>query len=62
MKKQFVTFEEAKELALKLKLANREEWWEWSKSERPKNIPANPPRYYKNEGWKGWSHFLGREN
>jgi len=32
--------------------------YEWHKHQRPDNIPADPPAYYK-EAWQGWADFLG---
>ena len=35
------------------------EWKEWCKSgEKPNDIPANPPRTYKQQ-WESWGHWLG---
>ena len=35
------------------------EWRAWRQNEtRPPNIPSNPERVYKNDGWKGWGHWL----
>jgi hypothetical protein len=46
--------------ARKLKLKNRPEWREWSKSgQRPSNIPATPQRSYHNDGWVSYSDWLG---
>ena len=36
------------------------EWKKWAKStERPENIPSNPNRVYKNEGWINSADWLG---
>jgi hypothetical protein len=36
----------------KLELRNRPEWREWSRSgQRPSNIPSNPQKMYRNDGW-----------
>ena len=62
-KKQYLTFEEAKEFARNLKLKSSVEWQEWSKSgKRPLNIPTNPGKIYEDKGWKGWGDFLGNGN
>jgi hypothetical protein len=46
--------------ARKLKLKNRPEWREWSKSgQRPSNIPSNPHKTYRNDGWISYSDWLG---
>ena len=28
----------------------------------PTNVPANPDRTYKHDGWHGWGHWLGTGN
>jgi hypothetical protein len=48
--------------ARKLKLRSNKEWWVWSKSnQRPSNIPATPPRTYRDDGWISWPDWLGFE-
>lgn len=34
----------------------------WRKTEKPKNIPTNPDKIYKDSGWNGWGSFLGTGN
>jgi hypothetical protein len=44
----------------KLKLRNNKEWCEWSKSgQRPTNIPGNPNKVYRNDGWISMPDWLG---
>jgi hypothetical protein len=68
-KKDFVTFEEAREWASRLKLRNYKEWIKYARRRiprgknkglkyKPRVIPANPQTYYKNE-WISDTHFLG---
>jgi superfamily II DNA or RNA helicase len=58
-------FEEAREFARGLKLKNQSEWGKFCKGEmpeigeRPIDIPANPHRVYRNEGWAGLGDWLG---
>ena len=53
-------FEEARAYARDLGLKSQDEWEEWSKSgDRPPDIPSSPDKVYKDEGWNGWSDFLG---
>ena len=53
-------FEEARDFARRLGLKSKDKWREWSKSgERPLDIPSEPHRVYKDEGWNGWGDFLG---
>ena len=48
MKKQWRSFESAREFARSLGLKNWNEWQEFVKSgNKPDNIPSNPGTYYK---------------
>ena len=54
------SFEDARDCAKRLGSKSKKQWHDWSRSgERPRDIPANPDRVYKNEGWKSWGDFLG---
>jgi superfamily II DNA or RNA helicase len=54
------SFDEAKLLAVSLKLSSQTEWQEFCRSgKKPIGIPANPHRSYKDKGWNGWADFLG---
>jgi hypothetical protein len=56
------SFTEGRALVRKLKLKNRPEWREWSKSEqRPSDIPASPDQTYRDDGWISWPDWLGSE-
>ena len=53
-------FQEARDYVRILKLKSKEEWNEWSKShQKPHDMPSNPDRDYKEEGWLSWGDFLG---
>ena len=53
-------FEEARDCVWSLGLESKDEWQELSKSgNRPPDIPTNPARVYKGEGWLSWGDFLG---
>ena len=57
--RKYISYNDAKKIVHKLKLKNKDEWVEYSKSgKKPDDIPANPPSPYKKE-WKGWGDFLG---
>ena len=57
---QFLTFGKALFYARSLKLESEKDWKTWSNSgARPVNIPANPSRTYKHDGWQGYGHWLG---
>ena len=56
--KDFVSFEECRKYAQNLCFLNDKEWKEWAKtSQRPDNIPHNPPQVYKE--WTNYPDFLG---
>ena len=60
---QFLPFKKALLYARSLKLKARKEWCVWSKSEvRKNNIPSNPEKIYKHDGWQGYGHWLGTGN
>jgi hypothetical protein len=57
--KIFCPFKEAQEFVRKLKLKNMKEWYDYCRSgNKPDDIPANPHKIYKNEGWNGYDDFL----
>ena len=58
--KEFMPFHDALDFARSLNLTHQKEWETWRKSgDRPANIPSNPDRAYTQEGWQGYSHWLG---
>lgn len=43
-----------------LELKNVEDWYAFCKSsKKPKDIPSNPDKKYRNKGWKGYRDWLG---
>ncbi len=53
-------FTEARAFVRSLGLRNQAEWNAWCKSgKRPPNIPTNPHRTYKDEGWRSMPDWLG---
>ena len=59
-KMHFRQFSEARKFVHRLNLKSSTEWSEYSKSpKRPRDIPGNPGRVYKNNGWKGYGDWLG---
>lgn len=59
-KRQFKSFKEAREYVHSLGLKTSIEWRDFSNSlKRPSDIPGNPSRVYKNEGWMGFGDWLG---
>jgi hypothetical protein len=59
-KRIFYSYEESKNIVIKLKLKNFEEWMEFCKNEKTDdNIPTNPNVVYKNKGWISIKDWLG---
>jgi predicted helicase len=57
--KEFLTFEEAREIVRSYKFKNAKEWQRFAAGEnRPDNIPASPPAIYRDE-WISWGDWLG---
>jgi hypothetical protein len=53
-------FAVARAIVRKLKLKNQKEWVAWRKSgQRPSNIPSNPDKTYRDDGWISWPDWLG---
>jgi len=43
-----------------LELKGKRGWYAWSKSgQRPSDIPTNPDRAYRDDGWVSWPGWLG---
>jgi predicted helicase len=53
----YLSFEEARLIVRKKNFKNNIEWREWSKNERPNDIPGKPDKVYID--WQGWGHWLG---
>ena len=59
-KKNFMSYERARDLVRSLGITTRVQFQEWSLSgERPENIPSNPNRVYRDQ-WEGWGRFFRR--
>lgn len=60
MKKKFRSFEEAQKYVHSLGLKNQKEWRQFARTDkRPKDIPTNPEKVYKNTGWESMGAWLG---
>lgn len=63
----YCNYEKAQEFVSKLGIKNSKEWrsyCNWNPNEiglKPSNIPVSPQIFYKNYGWKGYSHWLGHD-
>jgi formylglycine-generating enzyme required for sulfatase activity len=59
--KQFLSFQEAREIARSRNLTSLIEWQKFCTSgEKPENIHSHPDQRYKKE-WKGWGDWLGTD-
>ncbi len=62
-KKEFRPFKEARSFARSLMLKSKREWEAFTKSGgRPDDIPTGPKNVYKDNGWNGYSDWLGTDN
>ena len=63
--REYRPFDEARKFVHALKLKSGTEWRQYCKGEleginpKPEDIPTNPHRNYKDQGWKGWGDWLG---
>ena len=58
-----LAYAHARAIACALKLQSRGDWREFAASGlRPPNVPSNPSRTYKDDGWVSWGHWLGTGN
>jgi len=56
----FLPFEEAKVKARDTGIGTAPQWRRFALEHGlPEGLPENPPEVYKNQGWSGWSDFLG---
>jgi superfamily II DNA or RNA helicase len=61
--KLFREFEAARKFTHTLGLKNFTDWRKFSASnKRPSDIPSSPSKFYKLDGWSGWSDWLGTSN
>ena len=60
---KFLPFDEALVVARSIGLASSREWVAWGKEGmRPPNVPGDPSKVFKHDGWQGWGHWLGTGN
>ncbi len=63
--REYRLFKDARKFAQGLKLTSSTEWHQYSKGklpgkpQRPDDIPSNPDKTYKDEGWIGFGDWLG---
>ena len=58
-KNKFLSFKEARKIAINLNLKSVAEWREYCAKNTLKDIPTNPNRAYKE--WKSWQDWLGNK-
>tara|TARA_B100000767_G_C19744793_1_gene527929 strand:- start:55 stop:2085 length:2031 start_codon:yes stop_codon:yes gene_type:complete len=57
---EYMSYEKASKFVQTLKIKTHKEWKEYCKSDKkPKELPVNPERVYKGDGWKGFKLFIG---
>ena len=58
---KFKSYTESMNYIKKYNLKNFKDWRKFCEREDfPLNIPKSPHQTYKDKGWKGWDHFLGK--
>lgn len=58
--RRYRSFKKARAFVRGLKLKSESEWLDYTKSGmRPDDIPIEPNNVYENDGWAGWSDWLG---
>ena len=63
LSKNFLEFEEAKQVVKLNGFMNVQHYKEWVKiNGKIYRLPSNPNSSYKNSGWKDWADFLGKED
>ena len=55
----FMTYEEAKNIVVRLGLQNEDDWDNWVSNNKLSNIPKNPDKFYRYNGWVSWNDWLG---
>lgn len=55
---KFLSYDEARSYISNLSLKTQKDWNLFSKTIRPKNIPSNPQKIYKESGWISWCDWL----
>ena len=60
--RQYLPYEVAREIVKAKQFKNLKEWQLYAREGRPENIPSHPDKSYRNQGWRGYKHWLGTEN
>lgn len=59
-KRYYLSFCDARDIVREEKLKSVDCWREYSRTNRPNNIPSMPQQYYKKD-WTNWYDFLGKQ-
>jgi hypothetical protein len=57
-RKQFLPFEKARKYLIEKGIKSIIDY----RRRRPRNLPYQPYKIYKDKGWVNWCHFFGKEN
>lgn len=57
--KKALSFLEARKFVHSLNLKSYDDWLKYCKN-RKNNIPSNPDKFYKNNGWISWNDWIGK--
>jgi hypothetical protein len=61
-RREYRDIKEARAFARRLGLKSLKDWQAFCRSgKRPSDIPSNPQRTYKNQGWAGWRDWLATD-
>ena len=60
--RKYRPFKQSRKFVRELGLKNENEWRDYRKSDKPEDIPSNPNKIYKNDGWVSMGDFLGTGN
>jgi len=57
--RSYKPFEAAKKIVNTLGLKSQKEYTDWWRKNKPADLPSQPQKTYKNQGWTSWGDFLG---
>jgi len=55
----FISYTDAKNIIHQLNINSKTKWYEYIKNNKIENIPSDPNKFFKNNGWISWGDFLG---
>ncbi|WP_100181938.1 integrase repeat-containing protein [Candidatus Nitrosotenuis aquarius] len=59
--RKFLPFDDARKFVRSLNLKNATEWYNYSRTKRPSNIPGNPQATYRDQ-WISYTDWLGKDD